>query len=90
MLTHLSIKVFGRVQGVFFRYSSVGKAKELGVTGFVRNNLDGSVYLEVEGNKEVLDKFVAWCRHGPLFAKVEKVEILEGSLQNFSKFVVEE
>lgn len=74
---------------MLFRYSSVSKAKELGITGFVRNNLDGSVYLEVEGNKEVLDKFVAWCRHGPSFAKVEKVEILEGPLQNFSKFVIE-
>jgi acylphosphatase len=89
MFIHLNIKVFGCVQGVLFRQSAAYKAEELGITGFVRNDYDGSVYLEVEGKKEILDKFVAWCRRGPSFAKVTKIEVVESFLQKFSGFVIE-
>jgi len=89
MFIHLNIKVFGRVQGVLFRQSTAYKAEELGITGFVRNDYDGSVYLEVEGKRDILDKFVVWCRRGPSFAKVTKVEVVESSLQKFSGFVIE-
>lgn len=85
---HLNIKVSGRVQGVFFRHNSASKAIEFGISGFVRNEPDESVYLEVEGKKEDLDGFVAWCRNGPPFSKVEKVEVVEGPLQNFTEFIV--
>jgi acylphosphatase len=90
MFIHLNIKVFGRVQGVFFRQSAADKAEELGIVGFVRNDYDGSVYLEVEGKKEILDKFVAWCRRGSSFAKVTKIEVAESFLQKFPGFVIEE
>lgn len=89
MRIHLNIKVSGRVQGVFFRHNSASKAIEFGISGFVRNEPDGSVYLEIEGEKKDLDGFVAWCRSGPPFAKVEKVGVIEGPLQNFKEFVVE-
>jgi len=90
MLKHLNIKVFGRVQGVFFRDSARRQAKKLGLKGFARNEPDGLVYIETEGEKENLEKFLEWCKKGPMFAKVEKVDFeLSEKLKNFSGFVVE-
>lgn len=45
-MKHISIRIYGRVQGVGFRVSAQKKADELGITGFVRNEPDGTVYLE--------------------------------------------
>lgn len=80
-IKRLKIKVFGRVQGVFFRHSTRREAEELGLSGFVRNEPDGSVYLEAEGEEEQIQKFLGWCRKGPLLAKVEKIdfEFIESS-----------
>jgi acylphosphatase len=86
MNRHLSILVSGRVQGVFYRASARSKAEELGITGFVQNLPDGKVYMEVEGTDEMLDGFKAWCAEGPPRAQVERVEIKEGTLQNFTSF----
>lgn len=86
MRKHLNIKISGAVQGVFFRVSAKKEAEKLGITGFARNEPDGSVYIEAEGNKEKLDKFLEWCRIGPTAAKVDKVEVKEGGIKNFSEF----
>lgn len=85
-MRHLNIKIYGLVQGVFFRAEAKEEADKLGLTGFVKNMPDGSVYIEAEGEKNKLDKFIKWCNKGPMMARVEKVEVLEGSLKNFSKF----
>lgn len=71
-MKHLNIKIYGRVQGVFFRANAKKKAKELGITGFARNEPDGTVYIEAEGEEENLEKFLEWCHRGPPFAHVEK------------------
>ena len=73
-MKHLSIKIWGRVQGVGFRYAAQQEAQKLGVTCFARNEQDGSVFIEVEGDKEKLEKFLAWCGKGPWLAKVERAE----------------
>lgn len=70
----LVIKIQGIVQAVGFRYSAMEKARELNLTGFVKNEPDGSVYIEAEGEKEDLKKFLEWCYKGPKFSEVEKVE----------------
>lgn len=70
----IKIKIFGAVQGVFFRHSARIKFEELGIKGFARNEPDGSLHLEAEGEKEALDKLFEWCKKGPPSAKVEKVE----------------
>ena len=88
MLTHFSLRVVGKVQGVFFRASVQAKALELGLTGFVRNEPDGNVYLEAEGSVESLEKLVAWCRIGPPRATVEKVEVIEGTVRGFQGFEI--
>jgi len=71
----LHIKVFGYVQGVLFRRYAKGLADDLGLVGWIKNNQDGSVETEAEGAKEDLEKFLSWCRKGPLLAQVEKVEV---------------
>ncbi len=71
----LSIKVFGRVQGVGFRFSAQGAAVSLGVTGWVRNEPDGTVLIHCEGESSLVDQFVTWCRKGPPMAHVVSLEI---------------
>jgi len=88
MRKHLNIKVFGRVQGIFFRATAKEQADKLNLLGFARNEKDGSVYIEAEGEEEKLDKFVKWCYIGPSMAGVEKVEIIEDKLKNFLQFEV--
>ncbi|MDD5290641.1 MAG: acylphosphatase [Patescibacteria group bacterium] len=88
MKKHLDIKIYGEVQGVSFRYYSLEKAKELELTGFTRNKPDGKVYIEVEGEEKSLDNFLGWCRRGPSWARVEKIEVKEGRIKNYKNFEV--
>jgi acylphosphatase len=89
MLNHLQVKIFGKVQGVSFRYYGREKARELGLKGFVRNEPDGTAYFEVEGEEENLKKFLEWCRKGPDTAYVEKVEFMFSTdMKKFDEFKV--
>jgi len=74
MIKHLNIKIYGLVQGVFFRHSARLKALEFKLVGFIKNQPDGSVYLEVEGDENNLKYFLSWCYQGPSSARVNKVE----------------
>lgn len=89
MKKHVSIKVSGTVQGVFYRASTKKKADELNIKGFVRNERNGDVYIEAEGEEKELARFVEWCRTGPPAAVVETVEVAEGPLKGFASFVIE-
>lgn len=89
MLKTLSIIVTGKVQGVWFRQSAKEKATELGVTGNVRNQPDGSVAIIATGLANQLDQFIEWCRQGPPRALVTNVEVTELPLQSFDRFVIE-
>jgi len=89
MRGHLKIKVSGRVQGVFFRDSARRQAEKLGLTGFARNEADGTVYIEAEGDEKNLEKFLEWCRKGPSLASVAKIELEPGGdVKNFDGFDV--
>ena len=83
-----ALKIYGKVQGVGFRFYTNRKANELGLKGFVQNKMDGSVYIEVCGEKEIIDEFVIWCHTGPDWARVSDVRILDIPLFDSSKFVV--
>lgn len=86
-MKHLVIRVYGQVQGVFFRDSAKKEADKLGLLGFVRNEADGTVYIEAEGEKDKLKNFLEWCRKGPPFSRVDKTdEKWSGELKNFSEF----
>ncbi|MCF8230437.1 MAG: acylphosphatase [Bacteroidales bacterium] len=88
MKSSLIIKVEGRVQGVGFRYYTNQKALELGISGFVKNLGDGSVYIEAEGEKEQMDLFVSWVKEGPEWARVEDVKTQENQNQDYKSFMV--
>ena len=64
MTRHYNIKVCGRVQGVFFRVSTQKEASRLGLAGFVSNEADSSVYIEVESEQDIIDKLLLWIRRG--------------------------
>lgn len=85
---HIDIRVFGKVQGVLFRYSAKSAADRLKVTGFIQNEPDGSVYIEAEGKKERLEKFLQWCRRGTALAKVKKIETQKSKVRGYSEFAV--
>ena len=59
------IHIRGWVQGVGFRYSALREARILGITGYVKNLSDGSVYIEAEGPVKQLNIFLEWCKKGP-------------------------
>jgi len=86
MLLHKNIRIEGRVQGVGFRYSAFHKAKELNLKGYVKNQPDGSVYVEIEGDEDSINKFILWCYQGPPMAKVTNVYISDGILRYFNSF----
>lgn len=68
------LKVYGRVQGVGFRFYTQKKALELNLNGFVRNKPNGSVYIEAEGKEKDIEEFTDWCQQGPEWARVTKLE----------------
>jgi acylphosphatase len=70
---HLRIR--GRVQGVYFRASTVYEAQNLGLTGWVKNCPDGSVEAIAEGCRDKVEELIAWCRRGPSGARVENVAV---------------
>ena len=88
MVKHFNIIVSGKVQGVFFRQSALEKAKQLGIKGFVRNQIDGTVYIEAEGTDAQLSKLIEWCRKGPPRGAVSAVKFTEGELRFFSFFEI--
>jgi len=83
MVKHL--KITGRVQGVSFRYYMNGKARELGVTGWVRNCSDGSVEATVSGPREAVEKVIEWARRGPPAAEVRHIAVSDAGGE-FSRF----
>jgi acylphosphatase len=74
-LTAISIEIHGKVQGVFYRASAKTKATELGLVGFVKNQVDGSVYIETCGDTKAVEYFIIWCLRGPIQASVTEIRI---------------
>ncbi len=84
---HLIIS--GDVQGVGFRAWAKHQAKELGLTGWVKNREDGAVEVVTEGIKEQLDEFVKRCQTGPDVSWVERVDATWGhATSEFLEFEV--
>ncbi len=88
MFKHLAIKIYGRVQGVGFRYFVKDKAQKFSILGFVENEAGTSVYIEAEGESENLTEFTRFCSRGPSDAKIDRIEIQEGNLKNFKTFEI--
>lgn len=73
-MQRIIIKVYGLVQGVFFRYTTRKVARKLGLRGIVKNMPDGSVYIEAEGSDEHLLELLKFAQKGPKYAEVSNVE----------------
>jgi len=82
------MKVTGRVQNVGFRYFAVKEAEKAGVKGFVRNQPDGSVYIEAEGEEEALDSYYLRIKKGPMWGRVDHVALSEQPVRGYEKFIV--
>lgn len=88
MKKHVTLLIFGKVQGVFFRDWTCEIARKFQVTGYVRNEADGSVYIEAEGDSFLLDEFVRFCHQGPKFSKVQGVRVIDGKVIGYEHFTV--
>ncbi|WP_137597383.1 acylphosphatase [Paucilactobacillus kaifaensis] len=85
----INLTITGVVQGVGFRFSTLQLARKFNVTGFVANRLDGSVYIEAQGNSEDIEKFSAAIKQNPSpFAKIKRVVIKNQLTQDFSSFTI--
>ena len=84
-----SILVQGKVQGVWYRQSTKEKALELGISGEVSNQSDGTVKIIATGTNDQLSLFTAWCRQGPPKARVTNLDVKELPLQLFQSFMIE-
>ncbi|KAL1953687.1 hypothetical protein VTO42DRAFT_2360 [Malbranchea cinnamomea] len=89
MTKRVAFRVSGLVQGVFFRDFTQKTANGIGLTGWVRNTMDGKVQGEAQGDEEGIQKLLAAVAQGPRLARVEKVEHNEIDLKDGeSKFLV--
>jgi acylphosphatase len=88
MTAHYNITVKGHVQGVGFRYSTLTMSRYYKIKGFIRNNNDGSVYIEAEGDEIQLRQFIIWCRKGPDSADITEVIVEKNKLCNYTSFEI--
>lgn len=83
----LRVRVSGRVQGVGFRFYTCRQARRLGLTGWVRNEYDGSVLVHIQGPESDVESLCRWLQNGPPTARVDEAKIIpaafDGSLVDF-------
>lgn len=80
------LMILGRVQGVFYRNWTSTTAKELGLVGWVRNRIDGSVEVWIEGPSDSVTQFIALAHDGPPAAQVARIDVAEVATQRFTTF----
>jgi acylphosphatase len=80
------VRIFGSVQGVFFRATCVREASRRGLAGSVRNVADGSVEAVFEGEGDAVEAMTAWCRRGPDGARVDGVEAADEPPEGLEEF----
>lgn len=87
--TRVHLFISGRVQGVFFRHNTYKKARELSLTGWVKNLSDGRVEVVIEGAPEPVTQMIGWCRTGKQPAEVSDVEVIgEDPTDEFMSFEI--
>lgn len=90
MLEQVHLQIYGRVQMVGFRFFAVRTAEKYGISGYVRNRMDGSVEVLGQGEEKELSKFISRIKQGPSSAQVSSVEMNRtGDIKNhYSGFSV--
>jgi acylphosphatase len=89
MTKAVDVRITGMVQGVSFRAYAQQQAVGLGVTGWVRNEPDGSVAGHFEGPEHAVDALVAWCRSGPRLARVDRVSVMAAEVTGAGAFLID-
>ncbi|MBB6447343.1 acylphosphatase [Bacillus benzoevorans] len=88
-MIQLHIIVFGKVQGVGYRYFSQMKAVQYGVKGWAKNLPDGSVEIIALGTNDQLEPFTEELRKGNPFSKINNMEITEmDQIEHFHSFTI--
>jgi acylphosphatase len=88
MVKQYEIRIYGRVQGVGFRYSARNQARSLGLKGWVENRPDGSVVTTIQGEEPDCHTYIQWCREGSGYSWVERIEMREMQPGNLQSFIV--
>lgn len=84
----VDVRVHGEVQGVGYRFGTVRRADELGVTGWVRNESDGDVTAHLEGPDHRVESMLGWMRSGTRWASVSGIDVEEAPVEGFDRFEV--
>lgn len=87
-MKHQNLRITGRVQDVNFRDNTKAFADETGITGFVRNEPDGSVYMEAEGDDNSLHRLLNWLENSPGHSWVSKIDTEQGEIKDYQNFEV--
>ena len=82
-------RVTGTVQGVNYRATAARTARQHGLTGWVRNEPDGAVLIDVEGDPSSVEDFLAWCAEGPPRARVTSVETTVANPIGYLEFTIQ-
>lgn len=83
-----SVRVTGRVQGVFFRAWAQAQARELGVSGWIRNCPDGSVEAHLGGEEDCVERMIERMRRGPSNARVDEISVEDAPVEDLGRFEV--
>ena len=81
-------RITGTVQGVNYRATAAREARQRGLTGWVRNEPDGTVLIDVEGDPAAVETFLAWCAEGPPKARVDSVETTTADPAGYEEFTI--
>jgi acylphosphatase len=85
-LKRVRLTIFGRVQGVFFRQTTLDEVKRYPkIQGWIRNRRNGTVEAVFQGPDEILEKLIQWCHKGPQWAQVSSVELIEEEINQQEK-----
>lgn len=88
-MQHWKMRIVGKVQGVGYRAFVCNEANSLNLKGFVRNDSDGSVLVEVEGDEDILEALIERCFQGPPLARVDSIDTSEGKVRHYEKFEIQ-
>jgi acylphosphatase len=80
------VRVTGHVQGVFYRAWAQGQARELAISGWIRNCPDGSVEAHLQGEEDDVDRMIDRMRSGPSNARVDDVDVEQAALEPTGRF----
>ena len=81
------IYVTGQLGGTLFRQEARQQAEKLGLMGIARIQSNGELRVEVEGEEEALEAFQKWCKVGPEGTDVQSVNVQDGPLQEYDRFM---